>query len=229
MIAGLLDTIADFTGEAYSVAVPERAGPYRLDFVDRQGTSNRSAIDHLLFQGQDLGVSIAFPILGFRWQATRYSDSLLFGAWYGAAEMETALAESVHHWVRFVEHAFPENQAEIRSKRTLYRVKVDSILVDLRDKHIEFPQLLDPRFYGFTQRVGEHLYRRRMNGVLVKSTDIVDGTSVVILNPEAFSDVVEVCNLTYRHIPGGRKVLVERSDAPGETLEIYASAPKYFV
>ncbi len=228
MINKLLDRITDFSGEAYGVVLTEPEGPYRLDFVDKQGTTNRSAIDQWLFQSKDFGISIAFPVLGFRWQATRYSDSLLFGAWYGAAEMETAIAESVHHWVKFVNDAFPDNKAEITSKRTLYRVKVDSILVDLRDKHVEFPQLLDPKFYGFTQQIGEYLYRREMTGILVKSTDILNGTSIVIFKPEALSDVVEVCKLTYRHNPRDKKVMVKRHDT-GNTIEIYASAPKYLI
>ena len=50
----------------------------------------------------DYGTVISHSFDPSNWQATRYSDARRFGVWYGAAEAETTVYETVFHWHRFL-------------------------------------------------------------------------------------------------------------------------------
>ena len=56
----------------------------------------------------DYGAVITFPFVPQHWQATRFSDGLEYGVWYGSFEVETTVYESIYHWRRFVEDSFAE-------------------------------------------------------------------------------------------------------------------------
>ena len=46
------------------------------------------------------------------WHATRYSDGLEYGVWYGALEIETTVYETLYHWRRFIQTAIPISTAK---------------------------------------------------------------------------------------------------------------------
>jgi hypothetical protein len=161
----------------------------------------------------DYGTVITYPFVPHNWQATRYSDGLSFGVWYGALELETTVYETLHHWRRFVADSFSIDR-EIVGERRVFQVRCEAILIDLRDKTAVEPRLVERRDYAFTQQLGRYLHERAQSGLLAPSAR-GPGTTAAILRPEVLSSVRDLCFLTYRMNPKTELVTVERT--PGET------------
>lgn len=169
----------------------------------------------------DYGTVITYPFASFNGHATRFSDGLRYGVWYGSLDLETTVHETVYHRHRFLQDAFAAEDREIRGERRVFEVRCDAILLDLRGKERGEPRLLDRRSYGYTQPLGAYLQAQGSNGLLVKSARC-DGTNAAILRPEALSRVRDLCHLTYVMNPRQDLAVVERT--PGETwLEIRPS------
>ncbi len=158
----------------------------------------------------DYGAVITYPFVPHNWHATRYSDGLDYGVWYGALELETTVHETLYHWHRFVTDSF-STENEVVGERRVFQVRCEAILIDLRKS--KEPRLVDPRSYAFTQPLGRHLRQRAQSGLLAPSARVRPGTIAAILRPEVLSDVRDLCFLTYRL--RGNAAAVERS--PGET------------
>jgi hypothetical protein len=168
----------------------------------------------------DYGTVVTYPFVPHNWQATRYSDGLAYGVWYGALELETTVYETVYHWHRFVMDSFAGLDRPIAGERRVFSVRCDAILIDLRAARE--PRLTDRRDYGFTWQVGRYLWERSQTGLLAPSARAA-GSSAAIFRPEVLSDVRDLCFLTYRMNPARDSVLVER--APGVPwLEVRPSA-----
>lgn len=80
----------------------------------------------------DYGAVITYPFVPQNWHATRFSDGLRYGVWYGSLALETTVYETVYHWHRFVTDSFPSEKRPIRGERRVLDVRCDAILVDLR-------------------------------------------------------------------------------------------------
>jgi hypothetical protein len=168
----------------------------------------------------DYGAVITYPFVPHNWQATRYSDGLAYGVWYGALELETTVYETAYHWHRFVTDSFAGLDRPIVGERRVFNVRCEAILVDLRAAHDS--RLTDRRDYSFTWQVGRYLWARSQTGLLAPSAR-ADGTSAALLRPEPLSDVRDLCFLTYRMNPAQDRIAVER--APGTVwLEVQPSA-----
>ena len=159
----------------------------------------------------DYGSVVTYPFVPQNWQATRYSDGLQYGVWYGSLELETTVYETLYHWHRFVTDSFPELEREIVSERRVFQVRCEAILIDLR-RSAE-ARLVDRNDYAFTQQLGRHLWQRAQTGLLAPAARAT-GTVAAILRPEALSDVRDLCFLTYRLNPKTDLARVERS--PGK-------------
>jgi hypothetical protein len=158
----------------------------------------------------DYGTVITYPFLPQNWQATRFSDGLAYGVWYGSLELETTVYESAWHWHRFVLDSFPKETREIVGERRVLDVRCDAILLDLRGKEKKAPRMLDRRDYAYPQGLGRYLKAQAQNGLLVRSARTA-GDNAALLRPEVLSSVREKCFLTYRMNPGGDEIAVERS------------------
>lgn len=170
----------------------------------------------------DYGTVITFPFANFNGHATRFSDGLRYGVWYGSLDLETTVYETVYHRHRFLQDSFAGEDRPVRNERRVFDVRCDAILLDLRGKERDQPRLLDRRSYDFTQPLGAYLQAQGSNGLLVKSARC-DGLNAALFRPEALSRVRDVCHLTYVMNPRRDLALVERT--PGETwLEIRPSA-----
>jgi RES domain len=168
----------------------------------------------------DYGAVVTYPFVPQNWQATRYSDGLHYGVWYGALELETTVYETLYHWHRFVMDSFPELEREIASERRVFQVRCEGILIDLR-RSTE-ARLVERNDYAFTHQLGRHLWQRAQTGVLAPAARAA-GTVAAILRPEALSDVRDLCFLTYHLNLKADRARVERK--PGETwLECRPSA-----
>jgi hypothetical protein len=168
----------------------------------------------------DYGAVITYPFVPHNWQATRYSDGLAYGVWYGALELETTVYETAYHWHRFVMDSFAHLDRAIVGERRVFNVHCDAILIDLRKARE--PRLTERRDYGFTWQVGRYLWERSQSGLLAPSARAA-GTCAAIFRPEVLSEVRDLCFLTYRVNPAQDLVVVER--APGAVwLEVQPSA-----
>jgi hypothetical protein len=167
----------------------------------------------------DYGAVITYPFVPHNWQATRYSDGLHYGVWYGALELETTVYETLYHWHRFVMDSFAGLERDIVGERRAFQVRCDAVLIDLRA--MPEPRLTDRRDYSFTWQVGRFLWQRGQSGLLTRSARS-SGTAAAIFRPEALADARDLCFLTYRMNPLVDSVSVERT--PGAVwLEIRPS------
>jgi hypothetical protein len=159
----------------------------------------------------DYGTVITYPFVPHNWHATRYSDGMRYGVWYGALELETTVRETLYHWHRFVTDSFLLER-EIVGERRVFQVRCEAILIDLRNA--KEPRLVERNDYRFTQQLGAYLSQRAQSGLLAPSAR-GPGTAAGILRPEALSKVRDLCYLTYRMNPMQDMAVVERT--PGET------------
>lgn len=171
----------------------------------------------------DYGVDLAHPFTGRTHHATRFSDGTRYGVWYGALEVETTVRETVYHWLRRVQDSFPDLSEPVAAHRRVYQVRCGALLVDLREKHREFPGLTDPDSYTFTHRVGRYLHEQKMPGLLVQSAR-GGKINAAIFTPDVLSNPRDVCVLRYRWIPGEAQVSVERSGRTWMTISPRAAA-----
>jgi hypothetical protein len=177
--------------------------------IAAEGATRMPSAVPLITRPFDYGTVITYPFVPQNWHATRYSDGLGYGVWYGALELETTVHETLYHWHRFVTDSFPLDR-EIVGERRVFQVRCEAILIDLRKA--KEPRLVDRNDYRFTQQLGAYLSQRAQSGLLAPSAR-GPGTAAAILRAEALSGVRDLCYLTYRM--NRHSVTVERT--PGET------------
>ena len=131
------------------------------------------------------------------WQSTRFSDGTRYGVWYGALEIETTVYETAHHWRRFLLDSYGELDRAVVTDRRVCDVHCDALLIDLRGKHAEFPDLVRRDSYAFTHQVGRIVHEQDLSGLLVKSARC-EGINAGIFRPERLSNVREKVFLTYK-------------------------------
>lgn len=167
----------------------------------------------------DYGTAITYPYIPQNWQMTRFSNGLRYGVWYGSLEIETTVYETVYHWQRFVKNSFADYDDVIRADRRVFGVSCQGIIVDLLNKALDFPDLLHPQSYSFTNQVGDYLFTQRQNGLLVKSARC-EGTNAAILNAELLSDVKDICYLTYEFNPVKQVETIVKRDSKKVWMKI---------
>lgn len=161
----------------------------------------------------DYGSVVTYPFVNFNGHATRFSDGIDYGVWYGSLELETTVYESVYHWHRFVMASYSAEDRVIRGDRRAFKARCDAILIDLRGKHRQAPGLIDRRDYQFTQPLGRYIKTQGQNGILAKSAR-ADGVNGAIMRQQVLSIVRDLCHLTYVMNPKTDSVRVERT--PGK-------------
>lgn len=221
MYEQLLAQVADFRGDLVRNIKGIRVSQdlfddLTRDTTDRQvaiaaeGTTRISSPAPLITRPFDYGTVITYPFVPQNWHATRYSDGMRYGVWYGALELETTVRETLYHWHRFLTDSFPLDR-EVVGERRVFQVRCEAILIDLRNA--KEPRLVERNDYSFTQPLGAYLWQRAQSGLLAPSAR-GPGTAAAILRPEALSEVRDLCYLTYRMNPLQDTAVVERT--PGE-------------
>jgi hypothetical protein len=174
-------------------------------------TSSRISSDApLITRPFDYGTVITYPFVEFNWHATRFSDGLEYGVWYGSLEVETTVYETVYHWHRFVMDSFPGANRMIIGERGVFNAHCNAILIDLRGKERRERRLIDKRVYDFTQGLSRFLQTQGQNGLLTKSARC-NGINAAIFKPEVLSNVRDVCFLRYELNPAEDEVIVKRA------------------
>lgn len=155
--------------------------------------------------------AIEFPFRN--WAASRFCDGS-FGIWHGSNLVETTVHETVHHWrYGFLADAgFDElvNQGardSITGERKVYWVRCDAALLNLKARAEDYPDLVHPTSYHFTQQIGTRLHRESHPGFVTLSARC-DGENYGVLNRNVLSAPRTCCFLTYRLTQDG--VVVER-------------------
>jgi hypothetical protein len=159
----------------------------------------------------DYGAVITYPFVPHHWQATRFSDGLHYGVWYGSLEMETTVPESIYHWRRFIEDSFQGEDRDIVGDRRVFDVRCDAIVMDLRGSETRFPQLVDRASYAYTHTLGRYLHDQGQNGLIVRSARAA-GENAAILRPQVLSSVRDRCYLTYLTNPTRDEAVVRRAN-----------------
>jgi len=221
MFEELIRTVADHHGDLVRNIKGIRVAQALFDDLSRDPADQAVAIaaemstrlpspEPLVTRPFDYGSVITFPFVPHNWHASRFSDGLSYGVWYGALELETTVYESVYHWHRFVMDSFAAENRVIRGERRVFDTRCDAILIDLRGKDRRERQLTDRRDYSYTQQLGRYLKDQGQNGMLVKSARC-EGIDAAILRPEALFNPRDRCFLTYAMNPREDKVAVERT------------------
>ena len=175
--------------------------------IAAEGATRMPSAAPLITRPFDYGTVITFPFVPQNWHATRYSDGLHYGVWYGALELETTVHETLYHWHRFVTDSFALDR-EIVGERRVFLVRCEAILIDLRKARE--PRLVDRADYSFTQQLGGYLAQREQSGLLAPSAR-GPGTAAAILRPQVLSGVRDLCFLTYRMNPRDDRATIERT------------------
>lgn len=221
MLGSLLRHVTDFHGDLIRNIKGLRTSQDLFDDLSNdadaqavaiaaEGATRRASPAPLITRPFDYGTVVTWPFVRENWQATRFSDGLAYGVWYGSLEMETTVHESVHHWHRFVTDSFAHEDRDIIGERRVLRVRCDAILIELRGQERRDRRLVDRRDYTFTQKLGRHLTAQRQNGLLVRSARC-SGDNAAVLQPFVLSAVRDACFLTYRTNPTRDLVRVERT------------------
>jgi hypothetical protein len=145
----------------------------------------------------DYGTVISYTFDASHWHATRFSDGSTYGVWYCSVEIETTVFETAWHWYQFVLDSFAGEDREIVSERRLFDVRCDALLIDLRCKEANCPDLVSRTSYAFTHQVGRYVHEQDLNGLLTRSARC-DGTNAVVFKAERLSNVRDRRFLTYR-------------------------------
>jgi hypothetical protein len=217
----LISRVVDFHGELLRNIKGIRIAQSLFDDLSSDLSDQKVAIaaessdriasaNPLITRPLDYGSVITYPFVPLNWHATRFSDGLSYGVWYGSLELKTTVYETVYHWHRFVMDSFAAEDRLIRAERRVFRVRCDAILIDLRGRERRARPLLDRRDYTFAQQLGSYLKAQGQNGLLVGSARCA-GQNAAIMRPEALSAPRDVCYLTYSLNPTQDQVRVERT------------------
>lgn len=163
----------------------------------------------LLTRPFDYGAVVTWPFVPHNWQATRFSDGLHYGVWYGSPDIETTVNETAYHWHRFVMDSFASENRSIVGERRIFRARCDAILVDLRAKPGSAPGLVSRTSYAFSQQLGRYLHDQDQNGVLTPSARCA-GINAAIFRPARLAAPREDCFLSYTLNPTEDQLRVRR-------------------
>jgi hypothetical protein len=158
----------------------------------------------------DYGTVISYSFDASHWQATRFSDGTTHGVWYGSLELETTVYETAWHWSRFVLDSFAAEDRDIVTDRRVFDVRCDALLIDLRGRQADHPELVSRTSYAFTQSIGRTVHEQGLNGLLAPSARC-EGVNAAIFKPERLSRVRERGFLGYRYNPVRDILVAERT------------------
>ena len=118
------------------------------------------------------------------------------GAWYCAREIETAIAETVHHHTERLAHSASGFRHVIQMRELISNVVAD--FVDIRGLRARHPELYHPDSYAASQPFGEALRRAGASGIAYESVRCVGGVNFVVYHPSLLPPVLQGDHFDYR-------------------------------
>jgi hypothetical protein len=124
---------------------------------------------------------------------SRFSDGT-FGVFHAASELDTAIAETVHHRERFMRAT---RQARMEIDMRVYLTDIAADLHDLRSRSAEFADVYHPCDYTAGQRLGRALFAAGAAGIVYDSVRHQGGDCATAFRPEILSNCREERHLCY--------------------------------
>lgn len=114
-------------------------------------------------------------------EGSRFSDGS-YGVYYAAKDLDTALAEVVHHREIFMSRtAEPPMDLDMR----LIEVQLRKRLHDLRGLQDPYPDVYSPDHYGSSQALGRQLRATHSWGIVYSSVRRAGGQCAAVFRPKA--------------------------------------------
>lgn len=134
-------------------------------------------------------------------------NSAELGAWYAAAELNTAVAEVAHHLRR--EAVARSSSTETRTYR-VYTCILEGSYLDIRGERTERGDLYDPTSYVASQAFGEAIRSAGGSGLIYDSIRKAGGTNVVAHRPRNVTRISQTLHLRITVQTGSRRIEVEK-------------------
>ena len=141
-------------------------------------------IIHRPFEDADWENAIGLPFN--HWSKSRYTNGS-YGVWYGADSLETSVYESAFHWHKGLLADAGFDQPGETSERKVFLVRCDAILINLKGKVLEYPQLTDRNDYSCCQNVVARLHHEGYPGLVTHSVRNLSGETYAILGSQVLS------------------------------------------
>lgn len=151
-------------------------------------------IIHRPFERALVDNAIAYPFSS--WGKSRYSDGS-HGVWYGADSIKTSIYESAHHWYAGLLSDAGFNKAGVISERRVFWVRCDAALINLKEKVLAFPELLNRDDYRYCQGVGARIHHEGHPGLITRSARYLRGDTIAILNSKVLSSPRHAAYFSY--------------------------------
>ncbi|WP_341991282.1 RES family NAD+ phosphorylase [Azorhizobium sp. AG788] len=129
------------------------------------------------------------------------------GAWYAAADLDTAVVEVAHHLRR--EAVARSIETETRTYR-VYTSVLEGSYLDIRGQRTGRSDLYDATSYAASQVFGEAIRSGGGNGLIYDSIRKVGGTNVVAYRPRTVTGIVQTLHLRITITAGSKRIEVER-------------------
>ncbi|MBE0362151.1 hypothetical protein PULV_a3957 [Pseudoalteromonas ulvae UL12] len=143
-------------------------------------------------------VMAAFTHIG---SPTRFTDGTEYGVYYGARDLDTAFAETIHHRERFLSAT---NEPDTELTMRCYINKVALELHDVRAEEFDFLYTDD---YLAPQNFAKEMRAGGSNGLLYKSVRDRGGECVAAFKPKTVT--IPVQGGHYKYIWSGKKQKIE--------------------
>jgi hypothetical protein len=171
---------------------------------------------NIIDRGFHYTTAIEYPFVNESYLQSRYGTGE-FPVWYGSLDLDTTIYETAYHMFQ-EENKVHDNDNVIFRERAIYDVSCSAILIDLRGKEKDYPDIV-ANHYSFTQSIAKRIYQEGHPGLMVPSARRAIGANGVIFLKSVLSNPKLKCYLNYTLIRNKSKVIVERT--PGKTyLEV---------
>ena len=132
---------------------------------------------------------------------TRFSDGTDYGVYYGAKDLNTALAETIYHREKFLS-ATQEPDTELTM-----RCYINKVALALHDIRVEGFEHLHTDDYSAPQQFAKEQRANGSNGLLYNSVRDQGGECVAAFKPKAVT--IPVQGSHYKYIWSGKKQKIE--------------------
>lgn len=210
----LVDDIADpgdwvlLNSAALTTRLSTEHAKWQLDNMPAGRRVDFSKSDYTTIMG------IMIPFL--RCSQSRFSDGS-YGVWYGCGDERTALAETVHHYRKFMQST---ERTRTRASSSGYEELIVSLDRRLHDVNT-LPKALHPSNYDFSRRAGARLRSANSNGVLWSSVRHPEGKCVGLFWPDVVGRPVKTgARYIYRWLASGAGEVIVRNRQTDEVLSV---------
>lgn len=168
--------------------------------------------------------AIDFVFLQRKWEPSRFSDGS-YPSWHGSKAIETTFHETAYHWHRkFIQAPtdFSIHDQPIKIPRRIYTVSCNATLIDLRQKHKQYPELADSNIHSYkqTQAIGKYIVNQGFPGLITISPRHKKGENIVLFRQEFLSSVRHEKDVLYTYYPTEANIIVSELPSNQEIIRI---------